>query len=241
MKWALSALILSSCATPKKNMENRDLEQLYQGAGVERYFLPDIPEWSNFSASSSCVRTSLARYLNFKTIRDSYAMSYEDIVHMQHMLNRRFHTVKSSSDKQLYLKDEAFIFYNVYEQVAGGSRDFLPPQFDKISLIWIDPYLENPSRVGKILELEKVGEGHPVLVSACMDSYSMEKLSEKQGWDRFGVKHISHEMFTPYVSNYTTGHDYILDFSLFLPNKVLTLFAPSVPAHFKGIKKIIEI
>lgn len=238
---ALILILIAACANSPKSMENRDLEQLYQGAGVERYFLADLPGWANFSSSSHCRRDGLVRYLNFETIKSSYAMGYEESVHMQHMINRRFVTTKSNSERQLYLKDEAFIFYNVFEQVAGGGRDFLLPRFDRVSLIFLDPYLNDLSRVKTVLNRRDVGQGHPILVSACLNSYSMEKLSEKEGWDSFGVKLIGQEMFTPYDSNGNLGHEFGLDFSKFMPGKKIILFSPVEAPHLKGSNKIIKL
>ena len=246
MKCLALATLLSACATMEKRMENRDLEQLYQGAGVERYFLPDLPVWANFSSASGCRRDVLVRYLNFATIRSSYSLDYESIVHLQHMVNRRLAASSQGGEKQLYLKDEAFIFYNVYEQVSGGSRDFLAPQFNRVSLVWIDPYLDTPKTIEKILESDQVGQGHPVLVSSCLSSKKMEEMMEKNGWDRFGVKLVSSEMFSPYTGNLELGSDFILDFSLFFPNKETRLFVPGGkavkgPSQFKGINRVIEL
>lgn len=238
LQWTLALIFAVSCATNNTSIENRDIEQLYQGAGVEKYFLPDLPLWANFSSSSECNREGIVRYINFETIRDSYSLDYVEMVHMQHMLNRRFETARAESDQELYLKDEAFIFYNVYEQVIGGGRDFLAPTFPKLSLVWVDPYLSNPAEIGKILERSDVGKGHPVLVSACLNSKALEKLTEKNEWSRFGAKLLGQEMFSPYTSNNKLTHDYVLDFDKFFPGKQMTLFAPYLPKHFIGIKSI---
>lgn len=236
LKWSVALIFAVSCASTNSNIESRDLEQIYRGAGVERYFLSDLPDWANFSASAGCKREGVVRYLNFKTINDSYSLGYEELVHLQHMLNKRFDSVRSESENQLYLKDEAFIYYNVYEQVAGGGREFLLPQFSSISLIWVDPFYGNLQKVDQLLESEAVGKGHPVIVSSCMKARALEVLAEERGWDRFGVKLISQEMFSPFSTELGLGHDYTLDFSSFLPNKELRLFSPYIPAHFKGIK-----
>lgn len=237
----LATIFVSSCATTNTNLENRDLEQLYQGAGTERYFLPDLPVWANFSSSSSCKRDEITRYLNFSSIRDSYALSYAQILHFQQMLNRRFLSFTQSSDRPLYLKDEAFIFYNVYEQVAGGGRDLLIPQFQTVSLIWLDPLLADLDRVSQVLESPDVLKGHPVLVSSCLNSFILERLTEKFGWDKYGVKLIGQEMFSPYLPDFSLGHDYYLDFLKLLPGKKLRLFAPRKPPHFLGIESFIKI
>ena len=236
----IATFIFASCSTPKTSVEGRDLEQLYQGAGVERYFLPDLPEWANFSSSSSCKRTTPIKYLNFSTLKASYSLSYQTLGHFQHMLNKRFETFRSQSDQPLYLKDEAFIFYNVYEQVAGGSKDFVIPNFDRISLVWIDPFLDSLTNVDSTLKSREAGKGHPIIVSACLNTTELEKLSEKKGWDRFGVKYIGSEMFSPYDFEFELGNDYTLNFEKFLPNKALYLFAPYKPKHFKGTIKLLN-
>jgi hypothetical protein len=213
-------------------------EYVYQGAGIEKYFLPELPVWANFSVSSGCRRKKNTRYLDFNILRKSYSLSYSELVNFQHMYNRQIAAFKiNNPTATLYLKDEAYIFNNVYQLLIGGGRDFLIPKYAKISLIWIDPYLDNTQKIVKIFEDEKVLQGFPILVTNCLTTAQLEKFISKHGLVRFGVKYIGQEMFTPFNTDFKMSTDYSVDISEILKGKDITLYGKYKPIHIKGIKK----
>lgn len=238
----LFVLFIFGCTTSiDRASSNKNPEYVYQGAGIEQYFLPELPVWANFSVMAQCRRNKTLRYLDFDNLRKSYALSYEDVVHFQNMFNRKITQFKiNNPTATLYLKDEAYIFNNAYQLLIGGSRDFLVPNYKKISLIWIDPYINSKKDVIKVLNSEDVLSGFPVLVSSCLNSFEIEEYVLKNKLDQFGVRFIGSEMFAPYDTSFQLSMMYSLDFSEILKNKDLTLYAPYRPGHFKGIKKFIK-
>lgn len=234
--------ILSSCTTTVDTASsNKNPEYVYQGAGIEQYFLPELPVWANFSTLSACRRTNTLRYLNFENLRKSYSLTYSEIVHFQNMFNRKLMQFKKNNPTApLYLKDEAYIFNNAYQLLIGGSRDFLVPNYKNISLVWIDPYINKKENLKKILNNEQVLSGFPVLVSSCMDSFEIEEYVIKNKLDQFGVRYIGSEMFVPYDTEFNLGTIFSIDFSKIFPDKQLKLYGPYRPNHFKGIKTFIK-
>lgn len=238
----LSLGILSSCSTTVDSASsNKNPEYVYQGAGIEQYFLPELPVWANFSVLAACRRTNTLRYLNFENLRKSYSLTYDEIIHFQNMFNRKLTQFKKNNPTApLYLKDEAYIFNNAYQLLIGGSRDFLVPNYKNVSLIWIDPYLNKKQSIKSILNNEQVLSGFPILVSSCLDSFEIEEYVIKNKLDQFGVRYIGSEMFAPYGESFELGTMFSLNFEKILNDKKINLFAPYRPDHFKGKMNFIK-
>lgn len=227
-------LFLISCTHSRQVKEHREYESIGFSAGVEQYFLSDLPVWINFSTLGSCKRNLPIKYLNFDHLNKSYSLTYEQNVNLQQMLNKKLMSYEQKTNSS---KDQNFIFHNIYEQVIGGGRDFRIPQFKKISLVWIDPYLDDHQQLKSIFK-GNVLNGHPIIVTNCLSISEAEKLANALGLDSLGVKIISAEMFNVFNENYT---GFALDFSKLLPGKEITLFGSSWPRAFLGIDKFIEI
>jgi len=234
-----------SCASDDNGILRQDLDQAYIGAGAEQYFLAGVPNWANFSSIGQCKRSEPVRYVNFENLSKSFALSYEQMIQLQFMLNKKFSSYKfSTGRKEIFLKDEHFIFYNVQEQIAGGAREFNVPKFNRIHLIWIDELVKSKigkAKLKKLMHSSVMEQGHPIFVSTCLSLIELEQFISKNGYTAMGTKGISHEMFTPYNSELKINYEFSIDFSLLLPNKELHLFAPSFPKEFKGIKTKILI
>lgn len=238
----LTSFIVSGCSTSGENSNGQGLENVYISGGTEKYFLGNLPHWANFSRWASCQRNEPIRYLNFENIKKSYNLNYESAVHMQHMISRKNSVfLKSSGGTQLPVKDEGFIFNNVYAQVLGGSYDFTVPKFKNISVVWIDPYLTSTNKIKSVLNRSDVLNGHPVIVSNCLSSFEIESLIEKLKLDDLGIKIISSEMFSAYNSKMEKETDFTVQLDLVMKNKNITLFAPSHPNQIRGVNKFIKI
>lgn len=240
MKYVLSVFVcfvLWSCSSPgPSNGDKPKIGSMYISSGVEAYFLGNLPFWANFSSWASCHREDQIRYMNFESISNSFDIKYKQIVHLQHMWNRKVSAFrKSTGQSEIPLKEEAFIFNNVYAQVIGGSFDFMPPNFKKISVIWVDPFLATPKKIKKILDMSKVQRGYPVLLSHCKTAIEMEELVQQLDLDEYGVKILSAEMFSIYNSKVKRTYDFVIDISELLPGKEITLYAPEFPKQIQGI------
>lgn len=238
----MTLIIASGCSTSGVNSNGQGLDNVYISGGTEKYFLGNLPHWANFSTWASCQRDEPIRYLNYENIKKSYNLNYESAAHMQHMISRKNSDfVKSSGGTQLPVKDEGFIFNNVYAQVLGGSFDFVAPKFKNISVVWIDPFLKNKKKVKSILNREDVLRGHPVIVSNCLSQSEIETLIEKLDLDELGIKIVSSEMFSAYDSKMEKETDFSVQLDLIMKNKNINLFAPFNPTQIRGSNKFIKI
>jgi hypothetical protein len=233
-----------SCATTEKGMYKQDLDQVYIGSGIEKYFLSDVPTWANFSQAAKCKRNQPIRYVNFKDMHLSYSMGYEQLIQYQLMLNRQFENYKRSTGrKTVFLKDENYIIFNVHQQILGGGRDFLIPNFKRIHLISIDDSLEDKKRLKKLKELmlsEQMGKGHPVFISMCLSSYELEEFINSNGFSSMGVKGISQSMFSPFNTDNEMDYEYTLNVKKVFANKTLILYSNKAVNSIKGYNKLIK-
>ena len=215
------------------------LENVYISGGTEKFFLGSIPHWANFSTWAQCQRKEPIRYLNYNNINKSYNLNYENALHMQHMINRKILAfVKSTGSTQLPAKDETFIFNNVYAQVLGGSHDFTAPRFNKVSVVWIDPFLQDTTAIKRYFKRDDVLAGHPTIISNCLSSFEVEELIDKLELEDLGIKIISSEMFSAYQPNMKKGLDFRIDLSGLLKNKTITFFGPRIPEQIEGVKNL---
>lgn len=233
---------LSSCATDNEEIFKQDLDQVYIGSGIEKFYLSDLPKWSNFSSSGDCQRIEPIRYLNFNDMYKSYSFDYEQLIQFQYMLNKKFYSYKQSTGRDsVFLKDESYIMHNVHQQIVGGGRDFIAPKFNRINLVWIDHTLKSDDALKKLKALmysAEMEKGHPVFVSMCLSSIELETFIQKNGYEKFGVKGISQSMFSPYNDKFEINHKFGLHFDKLLPNKDLYFYVPFMPSEFQGVSKI---
>lgn len=241
--WILLSFILVSCSTPGPEMvEEERLEGIYRSSGIEQFFLVDLPHWANFSKAGQCHRQNNIRYLHFENLNKSYNLNYTQIIHLQHMFNRKLYAYKASaSSNEIPFKDESFVFYNVYQQVLGASYDFTPPKFKKVSVVWVDPFLKDQKKLKKIINSERVLEGHPVLLSHCLTSYQLEELAQKLEVDKLGVKFISADMLSIYNNELSKDYDFALNLNEILKNKEIKFFSSKQSSSIKGDFDFVEV
>ena len=190
--YLISLLGLISCSYTKTDGVNiEDASEVFLTSGAEQFFLAELPFWANFSTDGGCFRSVPIRYLNFTQLKQNYNLSYDQMLHLQLMFNRRLNEhLRSTGQSIMSPKDEAYVFYNMYQKVVGGSYDFLIPRFEKLSLVWVDPLIANKKKLVEIIRSEKVLDGFPILVSECLTSFELEDLAMKLGLDELGVRYF---------------------------------------------------
>lgn len=240
---ALFTLFFLGCSTTDPKMvSNTGLDNVYISSGIEKFFLVDLPYWANFSKVGQCQRKSNIRFLHHENLAKSYDLKYSQLVHLQHMFNRKLYAYKTSAaSSEIPLKDESYVFHNVYQQVIGGRYDFVPPRFEKVSVVWIDPYLADPKIISQKIKSNAVLEGHPILLSFCLNSYELEELSRDHSLDELGVKFLSADMMSIYDQDQKKNFFFSLNLSEFLHGKDITLFSRQKLENIQGQYKFIEI
>jgi hypothetical protein len=216
-------------------MERRNLDSFYVSGGIEQYFLPELPDWVRFSQTGKCFLDKSTKYLNFERLNQSYSLSYEQLVQMQYSYNK-----KIIGKDNLQPKEEEVFFYNTYDQVQAGSKEFIKPTYKRVNIIWIDDIFTgtaNKSRLRILLNSKDMDLGHPVLVSLCLSENQLTKFVSSVGMNGAAIKLMPREMFT--VFNYMNKkHPYFaLDFSQIFDKKQKLYFyttRTSIPVNFKG-------
>lgn len=223
------------------NSSNRvaDLDQVYQGAGVEQHFLTALPDWANFSRAGACKRDTSIRYLNFETLYQNYSLDYESLVQLQYMFNVKSAEMKEQQGKEsLFTTEVNKIFYNSYQLILGGDKQFIAPEFNRVHLVWIDPVLKDNKLLKKFKQLMKSSQmekGHPVLVSTCLSHRSLSEFILEHNLEQMGTKGISSELFNIYSEKELKPvTSFRLNFSEILKNKKLIFYAPWFPSEFSG-------
>lgn len=232
-------LLFSSCSSP--GFESRSLKQYFVSSGVTRYFLPDVPDWANFSESASCHRKQQVRYFDMKNLRESFSLNYPQSVHFQNMFNvYRYELLESSSLDSLPPKEEEKVFYTVSEKVQSNLYHMAMPKFQRVHLIWIDPLtkdLKGTTKLKRKLNSEEMMQGHPVFISLCMSYHEMNNFLVHHHLTNFNIKLISYEFFSLYDENKEMETFMGLNIrSLFQESQKLYLYLPTKekPKELKG-------
>ena len=242
---SLVTVLVVSCASTKGldvDKQTTTLDDVYISGGTEKFFLGDLPHWANYSTFSKCQRVTPVKYVNFENIQKSYNLDYMSAVHMQNMINRKISNfIKSSGETRLPSKDESYIFNTVYAEVLGKSYDFRKPKFTRMSVIWIDPFLNDEAEITKIMENSQVLSGHPIFLSHCLSSIELESLVERLGLEDFGVKVIASDMFSRFDKEMNPVYDQEIDLSEILSGKTIHFFGIEQPVQIKGITKFNQL
>lgn len=232
-------MLLAGCA--QNGMERRNLDQYFMASGITRYFLPDLPDWANYSQSANCHRKQSIRYFDMKKLRDSFSLSYTQSIHFQVMFNlEREEQLKLTSLDALPLKEEEKVFYTVSDKVQSGAFSVRLPTFKRVNLVWIDPLTKSEQGIKKLKELvssDVMNVGHPVFVSLCMGQHELEHFMTSQNMHYLNIRKISYEFFTLYGIDKVMNSKLGLDFSeIFDETQKLYLYSPlkNVPIEFEG-------
>ena len=193
----MSLLLLNACSTTK-GMKPRDVDEYYVSTGVERYFLPSVPIWANFSQVSGCFRTQGLKYFNIDSLMKSYSHSFFESIQLQALFNEEYVLIKQSQSKDvLTLKEEENLFFRSMEKV--GSKIYFTdlPTFKRIHLIWLDDIRGDKAKEEKLkafINSSVHDQGVPVLISSCMTRAEIEKFVPE-----IHIKSISAELFSTYT------------------------------------------
>lgn len=237
---------LASCGflTPKKEdgpdagFERRRVEEYFVSSGIEKYFLPEIPIWANFSEEARCRRDVSIKFFDIGALNSSLQLNYEEAIQLQLMFNSKVQALQDQIHvSHISLKDEEDVFYEVSEQIQAGVRVFRAPHFKKVHLIWIDPFLENPELLHQKMNLPSVQLGHPIFLSLCLTDRSMASWMRINQFTNQNIRRISYELITPFNEAGKMDTSYHMNLKQLLPEKKITLFVKqgwNTPQIFTG-------
>ena len=240
-------ILFVSCSTPEEiNSTRVPINSSPAASEIQKYLLAELPYWANFSSHGMCRKNVSIRYMNFKNLSRSFNLSYEQLVHLQSMFNKKVSAYRTSLGADALsstntTQDESFIFYNVYEQVMAGSFDFRLNRFPKVSVIWVDDFLGRKQELKKLMKRDDILSGYPVFLSQCLSYYELEKLTQNLKIDNLGIKFIPAEMFSHYSSKIKEAYDFSLDLSKILKDKTIMFYATKEPKNILGIQVYKEL
>lgn len=198
-------LILTSCGS--HHVKQQDANLIYQSAGAEQFFLPELPTWANFSQEGNCYRSSSNHYLDFNKIHQVYQLSYAQMIELQAQFNDRLEKYfRSAAVRFLKPVEEASMFANTLEQVRGGVRYLkLPVSVKEVDVIWLESF--SPEALKKMSQEGKFDERLPILFSSCHNRQSLNQWVAANGLDQAGFYLLPNEYLSPFTeSNELKGH-----------------------------------
>lgn len=193
-------LILISCSGGEVR---KKVDDSYMTSGVEKFFLPELPAWANFSESGRCYKSASIQYLDFSKVSLSYQLSYQEMIEVQAQFNeRRDDYFSSTAYRFLKPVEEAAFFSNAIEQVRGGVRHFKLPPATQIEIIWLEGFTQHDkvSDIKNMIESGRFDEHIPVLFSSCLSRQRLNQWVQEEGLDNAGLYLLSAEWLSPYTS-----------------------------------------
>lgn len=230
----ITIVVTASCTT--NGLKPRTVDQFYVATGIEKYFLPDLPEWANYNQSAACFRSQTMRYFDLDALMKSYTLKYNDALQIQASFNEEYLEYKKQlKGSQVSLKDEEHIFFRSSDKVNSKIVFFDPPTFKQIHLIWLDDALvgkKEEDRLKQFMNSTVHDDGFPVLISMC--------LSKAEVLARFpdmAVKVISAELFSIYdVEGKRKPNLHINVNTLFKPDQKITFFSQGAKKNLQDIR-----
>ncbi len=247
-------LLLSSCAitTRSKNSAGADagfgrrrVEEYFVSSGVERYFLPEVPYWANFSEEARCRRKTPIKFFAMDALRSSLRLDYEESIQLQLMFNDEVQKIKTEKQiAHIPFENEEEIFYKVSDRIQAGIRVFRKPNFKRVNVIWIDPYTHNPESLKDVLGRSDMYSGHPIFLSLCLTFQEMAQWMETHGFDQQNIRKIPYELLTPYTLDGVLDTSYHMNFDEILKDKKVFLYVKkgwTKPSLFDGKFDLINL
>jgi hypothetical protein len=240
--------ITMSCSTSSQRSKvfiANSSDSYYQSSGYEKYILPRLPKWANFSQGGQCLRSKEIRYIDFEKIQRSFNLSYYQTALLQYEFNKSINILKADYfSGNLNSNTEEKIFNTSLNKVKESLSDFEVTSFSNVHLFWIDEIINNQTKIAefkKILEKHPFNLGVPVIVSHCLGYSELSEFISENNLDLIVRKYMSSEFFAPYNSNKSRRSFIQLNLSdFFSKQKEIILFSHSgkIISEFQGDFKI---
>lgn len=201
----------------------RDVEEFYQGSGVEKYFISNIDQIQKAQNTQSCKRIDDFRYFALDKLVEDYKINFQQSLQVQASFNLEYLAIKEEIKMPLPHKDEEAMFYRAVDRTRNEIYFFYAPEFKRIHLIWFDEVIGSEAKIKKLKNFLNSGvhdNGVPVLVSSCFTKKMVEAYLNQTV-----SKAITLGMFSLYDSELKNHQQLVLDLkALFKPDQKLILY-----------------
>jgi hypothetical protein len=145
-----------------------NLDRTFQTAGVEQFFLPELPTWRQYSQNGECYLNQTKVNLDFSRLHSTYQLTLNQLIELQVQFFERMNVVgKERKMSRLNPREEAQFFYETLEKVRAGVKRIKLPNDLQVKFVWKEsklPIKFNPN---------------DVLVSLCSSTHEIEDWLEK--------------------------------------------------------------
>lgn len=194
-------LVLVSCSNGEVK---QNIDESYTTSGMERFFLPELPAWANYSTAGRCYKSSSFQYLDFPKISANYQLNYEEMIEFQAQYNsRREDYFRTTAQRFLKPVEEAAFFANSLEQVRGGIKQFKAPAVAEVDIVWLEGFIQK-NKLDELKIIMNSGEGNerlPILFSSCMSRQNLIQWVQENQLGDVGFYLLSAEWLSPFGSD----------------------------------------
>jgi hypothetical protein len=194
MKLAWMLVFLLGCSTGERIVDVGSAP--YQTAGIEQFFLPELPTWANGSLAARCARTLSVRFVDHTPLEKIHGLSFDQRVELQTQFNRKWKERYTAGLNTLTPQEEAVLFLETLEQVKGGVRVLKYPANLPVNVVWWDSLPQDSK--GKAWLRNLGDQGNPVvLVSLCTDAPGIEAWVEAMEFAEYSFFTLGAESMGP--------------------------------------------
>ena len=223
--------LLSSCSSKNHFNRNADINTFHIASSSNRYFLPNIPNWANFTGQGQCRRKDNIHFLHYGHLNKSYSLDLQSLTKFQVLFNQKYREKREKiRDKPLSPQWEEKIFFQSKDEISLGIRPFfIPPTENTIPLhlLWIDPAFHDPlykKFLKKTINSLEFFKGYPTLLSECLNQKDMEEFIQTITEKNARFFFISAGMFSPFNRNFQWGKEFQLFLEPFIEDKKIILY-----------------
>lgn len=233
---------------PNRVTNRRNVDEFVVPSSIVQYFLAGIPPWANTSAGGKCLRNRTIRFMDFEKMQKSFSYTHEQLLSFQHRFNlEREKLLENRSPRALGLREEETLFHENSNNIQAGVRSFMIPQYKRIHLVWIDPFVTGTVPIASLKRLfneDHFNGGHPVFISECLSSSETGLFIREQNFPD-AVRILSSEFLTPFGPNFKLSHSLALYIDSIFEGKgkTLVLFTPmattpeSIVGNFASVQQ----
>ncbi len=229
-------IVFVGCST--SDLKHTTMGSYQHTSLIYKYFFQDIPYWANFSQAGQCKRSFRAKAFDFKKLESDTSFSYTQLVQFQYLYNIEYNRLlKSLGDDSPSIKEEENLFYDSLANIRTGIYPFNPPKFNRVHLIWIDPYLKDTKVFLKLIESDALISGHPVFISLCLSHQEVVELIKEHNLQNKDIRILSYEAFNIFDSSLNNQNVMKFDFGLFFDKNqklIFYNFKDFIPNEFFG-------